>query len=84
MAYVRPHDTEISRESAGPLSVPAVIVQINAAGPVVRVTMARRDTAETVRAELSQDEHRRLGLRKGESVYATPRKARVFGADYEI
>jgi len=84
VAYVRPHDLEISRTPRKGSSMPARVRHINSAGPVVRVQMELSGTAQGVEAELTRDRYRELGLACGEQVYVTLRNARVFTQDYSI
>ena len=73
--YVRPHDIEVTKNSAG---VPATVQFIAAAGAVVRVELARKDTGETVEAEITRDVYRTLALKTGDQVGLSPRHAPAF------
>jgi sulfate transport system ATP-binding protein len=77
MAYVRPHELELARET-GAAAIPAVVQQIQVVGPVVRLVLERGEGEGGLEAELSRDAHRELGLRVGEAVGVTPRNPRVF------
>ncbi len=84
VAYVRPHDLEVSRVPQNGSSIPARILHINSAGPIVRVQMELSGTAQGVEAELTRDRYRELALASGEQVYIALRNARVFAQDYSI
>ena len=88
VAYVRPHDVEVTREGDGDAadgeSIPARVDHVSFAGPFVHVQMTRGDTAETIEAALTRDRHRELGLKNGDTVRIRLRNARVFGEDYSI
>lgn len=75
LAFVRPHDIEIQRESsAGALS--ARIVHIQAIGPQVRVEVEHQ--GEVFEVDLTRERHEHLALAEGETVWLRPRALRVF------
>jgi sulfate transport system ATP-binding protein len=84
VAYVRPHDLEIERNSQNRSSIPARVRHINSAGPIVRVQLELPDTGQNVEAELTRDRYRELALLCDEQVYVVLRNARVFAQDYSI
>ena len=84
VAYVRPHDIEISRVAEDGFTILATIQHINAAGPLVRVQLQRHDNREHLEAELTRDRYRQLNLQNHESVYLRVRNPRVFVDDYVI
>lgn len=84
VAYVRPHDLDVSRTPQNDSSLPARVVHINSAGPIVRVQMELSGTTQGVEAELTRDRYRELALAHGEQVYIVLRNARVFAQDYSI
>jgi len=84
VAYVRPHDIEISRTQDGDFTILAAIRHINAAGPLVRVHLQRHDNDEHIEAELTRERYRQLKLHNQESVYIRLRNPRVFVEDYVI
>ncbi len=83
IAYVRPHDIEISRQRDENFAIFATIRHINAAGPVVRINLQRHDNGEQFEAELTRDRYKRLSLKNHESVYVRVCNPRVF-EDYVI
>lgn len=84
VAYVRPHDIEVSRERNGEDATLAVVRYIHTAGPVVRIELDRVDGGGSVEAELSREQYRQLGAELGEQVFLKPRNLRVFLDDYAI
>jgi sulfate/thiosulfate transport system ATP-binding protein len=82
VAFVRPHDVEISRTGNGD-SIPARVDHVTFAGPFVQVQLFRRDNQQPIEAALTRDVYRDLGLKAGEDVYVKLRNARVF-EDYSI
>jgi len=81
VAYVRPHDIEILRQSDGNTSFQATINYIHAIGSIVRLELARIDNNTLVEAELSRERYESLKLIEGETVYLKPRNLRVFLQD---
>ncbi|MXR35997.1 sulfate/molybdate ABC transporter ATP-binding protein [Craterilacuibacter sinensis] len=84
VAYVRPHDLDISRLAGGALATGS-IEHIHAVGPLVRIEVAP-DSGDAIEVALSKDRYRELGLMLGDKVFVTPKKLSVFvGAqDYAI
>ena len=78
VAYVRPHDIEITRHSDGNNSIQATIHYIHAIGSVVRLELERTDTNAQIEAELSRERFDNLKLIEGETVYVRPHNLRVF------
>ncbi|BEV72463.1 MULTISPECIES: sulfate/molybdate ABC transporter ATP-binding protein [unclassified Paludibacterium] len=76
VAYVRPHDLDISRDPAGALAQGRV-EHIHAVGPLVRLEL-RRDDAEPIEVALAKERYRELALAPGDLVYVRPRKLAVF------
>jgi sulfate transport system ATP-binding protein len=81
--YVRPHLLEVDRQALAGTSIRARVERILAAGPTAKVELLT-EGGERVHAELSQERHRALDLRTGESVFVRPRDKRVFAEDYAI
>jgi sulfate transport system ATP-binding protein len=84
VAYVRPHDLEVTRVAEGALAQGRV-AHIHAAGPLVRLELLR-DEGAAIEVALTRERYRELGLAPDDLVYVTPRKLAVFpGApDYVI
>jgi sulfate transport system ATP-binding protein len=84
VAYVRPHDVEISRVSDSQFSIAATIVHVSAAGPIARIQMVRTDTGEPIEAELTREKYRGEKYEHGERVFIKVSNPRVFVEDYII
>ena len=80
VAYVRPHDIEIERVSAGATALAVRIVHVMAVGPVVRVELAREGSEHTdpIQAEISRERFRELKLVAGDRVFIRPRRYDLF------
>jgi sulfate transport system ATP-binding protein len=83
VAYVRPHDIEITRAS-NDRSIEAVVKYIHSAGPSVHIQLLRLDNNTTVDAELTRERFTQLELKTGETVHVRPQKVQVFLEDYSI
>lgn len=75
VAYVRPHDIELSR-SAVPEALAAEVDDVRPLGGLVRLTLRRGK--ELVEVELSRERYELNAVRPGETVWFRPRQARVF------
>jgi sulfate transport system ATP-binding protein len=95
LAYVRPHDLSIERYVAGGATGPAsrgLVATISRAivvGPIARLELEPIETnpdnpasGTIIEAQLPAQQFRDLGLAEGDTVVATPRKARVFVEDW--
>jgi len=78
VAYVRPHNVQLTRHKNGVPSIEVKVRHIHAAGPVARVELERIDTGEELEAELPRREERELALSVGDTAFASLREARVF------
>ena len=82
-AYVRPHDMQVQRYTPGASGIVALLERAIVIGPIARLELNRVETApgastELIEAQIPAQEFRDLGLREGEKLVLTPRKARVF------
>jgi sulfate transport system ATP-binding protein len=84
VAYVRPHDIEISRQRDHEYTILAQITHIRTAGATVRVELKRHDNGEFVEAELNRNRYLELGLQNRESVFIKLKNPQIFVADYVI
>jgi sulfate/thiosulfate transport system ATP-binding protein len=82
--YVRPHELEIDRVSAGPSSLTARVLHVNPNGSVVKVRLVAEEFGIAVNVDLTPHRHAELDLRIGEHVYVFPQRFRVFVPDYSI
>lgn len=80
--YVRPHELEIERHKNGTPAIAAQVSRINPAGAVAKVALTTGDGEFQV--DLSLERLAQLGLRPGEQVYVSAKKARAFTPDYVI
>lgn len=78
LAYVRPHDIDITRENPDRDALPATIERIQLVGPVARLTLRRQDAEEAVEAEMSRERCTALALMQDERVFIRPRRPRIF------
>ena len=85
VAYVRPHEVDITRTSNGiGEEVEAIVRYVHAVGPTVRLELEYQDSGRRLDAELTREKFQELQLKPGETVYATPRRLQVFSDDYSI
>jgi sulfate transport system ATP-binding protein len=84
VAYVRPHDLNVTRVPDGALGQ-GVVDHIHAVGPLVRLEL-RQENGPSIEVALDKERYRELALAPGDLVYVTPRKVSVFsdGGDYMI
>jgi sulfate transport system ATP-binding protein len=82
-AYIRPHELDISRQSGGNCMLGQVL-HINPAGSVVKVRLLAEDFGLMINVDLTLERYRTLELKIGESVYVTPKSAKIFEPDYAI
>ena len=84
IAFVRPHDIRITRESGGPKTFPARILRCNAAGPVANLELERIPGGGQFAAQLSKEEFQQLQPKAGEQVFVELKNVKVFAEDYSI
>jgi sulfate transport system ATP-binding protein len=93
-AYVRPHDLDVQRYAPGAekdadghaRGIVAVLERAIVVGPTARLELVAVEPKEPVgdgkdtliEAQIPAEQFRALGLREGETVVLTPRRARVF------
>ena len=85
MAYVRPHDLEITPYTPGQAhqGIAARVVRAIVVGPIARLELeplggAASGARDILEAHIAAQSYQALGLKEGDEVVATPRKARVF------
>ncbi len=88
VSYVRPHELDITRQPGGEAGIgeagiEVVVRYIHAVGPTVRLELDRGNGVQ-INAEITRERFQELGLKTGETVYATPRKLQTFTNDYSI
>src|SRR5450432_706633 len=84
VAFVRPHDIRITRETHGQKTFPALIVRCNAAGPMANLELERLDGSGQFTAQLSKEEFQQLRLKAGEQVFVELKNVKVFSDDFSI
>ncbi|MGA0572783.1 sulfate/molybdate ABC transporter ATP-binding protein [Variovorax sp. VNK109] len=91
-AYVRPHDLEVQRwapggnvdEAGRPRGIVAQLDRAIVVGPIARLELIPAEeekggaAASIIEAQIPAEQFRELGLREGETLVVTPRRARVF------
>ena len=91
LAYVRPHDLDIARHVPGAASsgIVATLTRAIVVGPIARLELEPVESnpdnpgsGTIIEAQLPAQQFRDLGLLEGDTVVATPRKARVFVEDW--
>ena len=83
-AYIRPHELDISRVADGTNCMLAKVVHINPAGSVVKVRLLAEDFGLMINVDISPERHKSLALTSGESVFVTPKTAKIFEPEYTI
>ncbi|MFO1523558.1 MAG: sulfate ABC transporter ATP-binding protein [Kiritimatiellia bacterium] len=82
-SYVRPHDLVISRTRTTVEEMRAVVSEVRAVGPVVRITV-QLDGGGSAHAEITRAAHRELAVTPGETIFLHPRNQRIYAEDYSI
>jgi sulfate transport system ATP-binding protein len=77
-AYVRPHEVDLHAEANGHGGVPARVLHVNPAGPLVRVQLRADALDLVIHVDVNPARSEELDLRPGRTVYASPRRLRIF------
>ncbi len=75
--FARPHDMEITHKPQDAEAIPARIIHINPAGPMVSIEM-EDEQGKLLQAAVTKERFSELGLEKRQSVYLKPRDMRLF------
>ena len=79
MAFVRPSDLVVTPYVSGAPGLAARLDRALLVGPLARLELTPREQPDQIlEAHLPADEFRRLGVKEGDTVSVSPRKARVF------
>ncbi|MDY7579683.1 sulfate ABC transporter ATP-binding protein [Herbaspirillum sp. RTI4] len=78
VAYVRPHDLEIDRYTAGAKGIVARLRRSHSIGPLAQLELERDDNAEFIEATISSERFAQLNLHEGETLVLRPRRLQVF------
>jgi sulfate transport system ATP-binding protein len=77
IAYVRPHDIELSEiDSEG--AIAARVAHVSTAGSVLRIELLHQLSKDALHVELPRAQERNLNLSVGASVYAKPTNSKIF------
>jgi sulfate transport system ATP-binding protein len=89
LAYVRPHDLDVVPYKQGVSGIVSTLSRAIVVGPIARLELEPVESnpdnpgsGTIIEAQLPAQQFRELGLREGDKVVATPRKARVFVEDW--
>ncbi|HYF18935.1 MAG TPA: sulfate/molybdate ABC transporter ATP-binding protein, partial [Ramlibacter sp.] len=89
-AYVRPHDLEVRRHAPGAKGMPVRLSRAIVVGPIARLELIPMEGTPTgaaggqdavIEAQIPAQQFGEMGLRDGEMLLVTPRRARVFVDD---
>ena len=83
LAYVRPHDLEVARYAPGTTGLVATLDRAIVIGPIARLELVPLESgpqsgSSLVEAQMPSQQFRDMGLKEGDKLVLTPRKARVF------
>jgi sulfate transport system ATP-binding protein len=82
--FIRPHELEVTRSREGSSALEAKITHVNPAGSVVKIRLIAEQFGLLVNVDVVPERYAALGLRAGEVVYISAKKARMFTEDYVI
>ncbi|RYX98239.1 MAG: sulfate ABC transporter ATP-binding protein [Comamonadaceae bacterium] len=85
-AYVRPHDLDVQRYSPGAEGIVALLTRAIVIGPIARLELVPAEENRAgvkpadpiIEVQMSAEQFKAQGLKEGETLVLTPRKARVF------
>ena len=80
IAYVRPHDIELSADNSEG-AIPATISHVSTAGSVLRIELKNNLSDDVIHVELPRSQERSLNLSVGTNVFAKPTSSKVFLQD---
>ena len=78
LAYVRNYEVDLAPASNGGPAMGAIVRRVRRLGSVVRLELDREEDGKVIEAELTRVRHDELGVVKGDRVFISPRRARVF------
>ena len=83
-AYVRPHDLEVERYTPGATGIVAELQRAIVVGPIARLELWPENPSQPdghdplIEAQMAAERFHALGLKEGDKLVVSPRKARVF------
>jgi len=83
-AFIRSHELEILRKKNGRPALEARVTHVNPARPVVKVRVYSETFGVVLTIDVSWDRYTELRLNVGDTVFVSPRQARVFVQDYAV
>jgi sulfate transport system ATP-binding protein len=83
-AYIRPHELDISRSVDEGNCLLAKVVHVNPAGSVVKIRLLAEDFGLMITVDVSPERFKSLALKPGDTVFVTPKAAKLFSPDYTI
>jgi sulfate transport system ATP-binding protein len=78
LAYVRNYEVDLAPTANGSPAMGAIVRRVRRLGSVVRLELDREEDGKVIEAELTRERHEELGVAKGDRVFVSPRRARVF------
>lgn len=86
VAYVRPHEVKVRATPDEQADIPAVIVHVNSAGPLVHLELESTEDRSRFLAQITRDESHHIPLEPGSTVFVELRNVRVFPgrSEYQI
>ena len=86
VAYIRPHDIDISHVQQDATALLVEVKLVRAIGSVVRVEVGTQNSSELIAIELSRERFELAPLANGDKVFIHPRQIRVFetGVRHEL
>lgn len=81
IGYVRPHELDVERYTAGTTGIVARLRRAHAIGPLAQLELERDDNAQMVEALIPSERFHHLQLKEGESLVLRPKRLRVFFND---
>jgi sulfate transport system ATP-binding protein len=83
-AYIRPHELDLSRAADGANCMLGKVVHVNPAGSVVKVRLLAEDFGLMLNVDISPERYKSLALQPGETVFVTPKSAKIFEPEYAM
>jgi sulfate transport system ATP-binding protein len=78
VAYVRPHDIDISFTPQDDTALAVEVQLVRAIGSIVRVEVSAKGSSEFIEIELSRERYDADPVNEGDNVFIRPRQLRVF------